>query len=170
MCLLPREKENFNALRFSVTLPAYSCSAPIQKPKKSHVILPLLTINTLVAMPSIHQNSVRDELDRLKNEIDRLSSNGDMSSETKILMRSMLTLLELIFSISLEKSAIKISKNSSKPSSQTDKDESALGAVRERAKRAETICQQYTYRGNGHHRSRFKLRYMRGRFNGYRMP
>ena len=41
-------------------------------------------------------------------------------------MSSLFTLLELIFAIFLEKSTRKTNKNSSKPSSQTDKDESAL--------------------------------------------
>lgn len=77
-------------------------------------------------MPSINHKSVREELDRLKGDFSRLSSEDSISGETKILIRSMFALLELIFAIFLEKSTTKTSKNSSKPSSQTGKDDSAL--------------------------------------------
>ena len=77
-------------------------------------------------MASINTTSVREELDRLKSEFKRQSSEQSLSSETKMLMSSMLTLLELICAIFLEKSTTKTSKNSSKPSSQTEKDETSL--------------------------------------------
>lgn len=77
-------------------------------------------------MASINKNSVRDELDRLKSQFEELSSEGSLTRESKILMQSMLTLLNLICAIFLEKNTAKTSDNSSKPSSQTDKDESAL--------------------------------------------
>lgn len=78
-------------------------------------------------MANINTQSVREELERLKSEFTRLSSEGSLPNESRMLMSSMLTLLELIFAIFLEKKTSKTSKNSSKPSSQTDKDESALG-------------------------------------------
>jgi len=71
--------------------------------------------------------SVRGELDRLQSEFERLSQENALTGESRLLMRSMLTLLELICAIFLEKNTPKTTKNSSKPSSQTDKDESALG-------------------------------------------
>ena len=77
-------------------------------------------------MANINQTSVREELDRLKGEFTRLSSEQAVSGEIKMLMSGMLTLLELICAIFLEKKTVKNNKNSSKPSSQTDKDESAL--------------------------------------------
>jgi len=77
-------------------------------------------------MASINHTSVREELDRIKSEFARLSSENAISGETKMLMSSMFTLLELIIAIFLEKKTTKTSKNSSKPSSQTEKDESAL--------------------------------------------
>ena len=77
-------------------------------------------------MANINPSSVRDELDRLKHEFNRLSKEDAIPSETKLLMQSMFTLLELIFAIFLEKKTLKRSKNSSKPSSQTDKDEPSL--------------------------------------------
>jgi len=88
-------------------------------------------------MAIINKTSVRDELDRLKGDFDRLSDEQKISGETKMLMRSMFTLLELIFAIFLEKKTTKTtktSKNSSIPSSQTDKDESALDQSRSNTK------------------------------------
>jgi len=78
-------------------------------------------------MANINKMSVRGELDRLQSEFERLSQENALTGESKLLMRSMLTLLELICAIFLEKNTPKTTKNSSKPSSQTDKDESALG-------------------------------------------
>ncbi len=77
-------------------------------------------------MASVNKNSVRDELDRLKLQFEELSSEGSLTRESKMLMQSMLALLCLICAIFLEKNTTKTSDNSSKPSSQTDKDESAL--------------------------------------------
>lgn len=77
-------------------------------------------------MASLNKLSVREELERLKNEFVRLSDENALSSESRMLMQSMLTLLELICAIFLEKQTTKNNKNSSIPSSQTDKDESAL--------------------------------------------
>jgi transposase len=77
-------------------------------------------------MANINKNSVRDELDRLRSQFDELSLEGSLTRESKMLMQSMLTLLELICAIFLEKNTAKTSRNSSKPSSQTGKDESAL--------------------------------------------
>jgi len=78
-------------------------------------------------MANINKMSVRGELDRLQSEFERLSQENALTGESRLLMRSMLTLLELICAIFLEKNTPKTTKNSSKPSSQTDKDESALG-------------------------------------------
>jgi len=77
-------------------------------------------------MASFNKTSVRDELDRLKAEFQRQSDDGALSNENRLLMQGVFTLLELIISIFLEKNTKKTDKNSSKPSSQTDKDESAL--------------------------------------------
>jgi hypothetical protein len=78
-------------------------------------------------MANINKMSVRGELDRLRSQFERLSLENALTGESKLLMQSMLTLLELICAIFLEKNTPKTSKNSSKPSSQTDKDESSLG-------------------------------------------
>ena len=77
-------------------------------------------------MANISKTSVRDELDRLKLDFRRQSDEGALSNENRLLMQGVFTLLELIISIFLEKKTLKTDKNSSKPPSQTDKDESAL--------------------------------------------
>ena len=77
-------------------------------------------------MANIDKKSVRKEVDQVKLEIDRLCNAGKISGEVKLLMNSMLMIMELIFSIFLERQTKKNSKNSSLPPSQTDKDDSAL--------------------------------------------
>jgi hypothetical protein len=58
-------------------------------------------------MAIINKTSLPDELNRLQSYFDRLPNDQKMSGETKMLMRSMLTLLELIFAIFLEKKTSK---------------------------------------------------------------
>ena len=77
-------------------------------------------------MGSLNRESVREEAERIKSEFNRISSGNKMGSETKILFQSMLMLINLLIAIFLEKTTKKTRKNSSKPSSQTEKDESAL--------------------------------------------
>lgn len=77
-------------------------------------------------MASISKDSVRDEVNRLKSDFEKLRDKGNVSTEVSVLMSSMLMIVELILSIFLERKTKKDSKNSSIPSSQTDKDESSL--------------------------------------------
>lgn len=77
-------------------------------------------------MGSLNRESVRDEAERIKLEFNRISSSKKMDTETKILFQSMLMLVNLLIAIFLEKTTKKNSKNSSKPPSQTEKDESSL--------------------------------------------
>jgi transposase len=77
-------------------------------------------------MVSINKTSVRDELDRLKSEFNRLSSENKVSEGIRLLMQSMLALLDIICAIFLEKNTTKTPVNSSKPSSQNGKDETTL--------------------------------------------
>ena len=77
-------------------------------------------------MPSINKSSVRNEVSRLKDEFESLCAEGKVTGEVKVLMSSMLMILELMLSIFLERSTKKDSNNSGKPPSQTGKDESAL--------------------------------------------
>lgn len=78
-------------------------------------------------MASLDKTSVRSEVSRLKTDFEKLCAEGKMTIESKALMASMFMIIELILSIFLEKTTQKDNKNSSKPSSQTEKDESSLG-------------------------------------------
>ena len=77
-------------------------------------------------MANVNKTSVRDEVDRIKKEFDTLNNTGKLNAECKVLMRSMLIVVELILSIFLEKKNKKTKRNSRKPSSQTEKDNSAI--------------------------------------------
>lgn len=77
-------------------------------------------------MASIDKTSVRDEVSLLKADFNKLCSEGKVTYEIKVLMGSMFMIIELILSIFLERATKKNGQNSSKPSSQTKKDESAL--------------------------------------------
>lgn len=74
----------------------------------------------------MNRQSVREEADRIKSEFDRLAASKKINKETMMLVQSMLMLINLFVAIFLEKTTAKNSKNSSKPSSQTEKDESSL--------------------------------------------
>ncbi len=77
-------------------------------------------------MASIDKLTVRNEVSRLKADFDQLCKDGEIKNELRVLMNSMFMIIELMLSIFLEKATKKNSNNSSIPSSQTDKDESAL--------------------------------------------
>lgn len=77
-------------------------------------------------MAQIDKTTVRDEVSRIKTDFEQLCSDGKITTEIKFLMNSMFMIMELMLSIFLEKATKKDNKNSSIPSSQTDKDESAL--------------------------------------------
>ncbi len=74
-------------------------------------------------MATIDKTSVRTEIDRLKTEFEQLCSDGKVSPDTRVVVNSMLVIIELILSIFLEKKTRKNTKNLSLPSSQTEKDE-----------------------------------------------
>ena len=78
-------------------------------------------------MANLDKSTVRNEVSRLKDDFELLCADGKITSESKVLMNSMFMIIELILSIFLERSTKKDNQNSSKPSSQTKKDESALG-------------------------------------------
>jgi transposase len=78
-------------------------------------------------MASLDKQSVRNEVARLKADFEQLCRDGKITHESKVLMGSLFMIVELILSIFLERVTKKDNKNSSMPSSQTEKDESALG-------------------------------------------
>ena len=76
-------------------------------------------------MSSVNKESVREEVERIKLEFERLSAEKKIPTEIKALMQCMLTLMQLLISIFLERATKKNSRNSSLPSSQTEDDTSS---------------------------------------------
>ena len=76
-------------------------------------------------MSSINKQSLREEFETLKTQFTRLCSDGKMSPESRSLFQAMLMLFELLMAVFMERYTTKDSKNSSKPSSQTAKDDTA---------------------------------------------
>jgi len=76
-------------------------------------------------MASVNKQSLREEFGTLKDEFTRLSSEGKMTVESRALFQALLMLFELLLAVFMEKHTPKDNKNSSKPSSQTPKDETA---------------------------------------------
>lgn len=76
-------------------------------------------------MATVNRESLREEAERIKAEFQLITKNKKIDSETSMLFQSMLMLINLLVAIFLEKTTVKNNKNSSKPSSQTEKDESA---------------------------------------------
>jgi transposase len=79
-------------------------------------------------MASIHTNSVREELDKIKNEFKEQSTAGKVPESSAMLINSLIMLLEMVFAIFMEKTTRKTSRNSSKPSSQTGNDKTSIGS------------------------------------------
>lgn len=77
-------------------------------------------------MGSVNVQSVREEAERIKAEFQRIAADKKIDTEINMLIQSMLMLINLLIAIFLEKITKKNSKNSSKPPSQTGKDESSI--------------------------------------------
>jgi len=80
-------------------------------------------------MASVNKASLREEFDALKGEFERLCAGGKMAQESRALFQAMLMLFELLMAVFMERHTTKDSKNSSKPSSQTSKDETAASRL-----------------------------------------
>jgi hypothetical protein len=78
-------------------------------------------------MANLDKTSVRTEVSRLKADFEKLCADGKITGESQAVMNSLFMVVELILAIFLERTTKKDATNSSKPSSQTGKDESALG-------------------------------------------
>ena len=76
-------------------------------------------------MAIVDKISIREEVDRIKREFEQLCLDDTVSKDLQVVMNSLLVVVELILSVFLEKKTRKNSKNSSIPSSQTEKDETA---------------------------------------------
>ena len=77
-------------------------------------------------MANLDKASVRTEVSRLKADFEKLCADGKITFESQAIMNSLFMVVELILAIFLERTTKKDATNSSKPSSQTGKDESAL--------------------------------------------
>lgn len=78
-------------------------------------------------MANLDKVSVRTEVSRLKADFEKLCAEGKITCESQAIMTSLFMVVELILAIFLERTTKKDTTNSSKPSSQTEKDETALG-------------------------------------------
>ena len=77
-------------------------------------------------MASVNKQSLREEFTALKERFGQLSSDGKVGAESRALFEALLMLLSVLMAVFMEKNTRKTSANSSKPSSRTEKDESAL--------------------------------------------
>lgn len=85
-------------------------------------------------MASVDKASVREEVGRLKADFQALSKKGEVSAEIRAIMNALFMIVELMLSIFLERKTRKTNRNSSIPSSQTDKDDTAVGNGRSNGK------------------------------------
>ncbi len=76
-------------------------------------------------MATVNKQSLREEFGTLKTEFEQLSSKGKIPKESRVLFQALLMLFEVLMAVFMEKNTRKDSINSSKPSSQTEKDESS---------------------------------------------
>jgi len=75
---------------------------------------------------SVNKQSLREELDTLKGRFKQQCEAGRMTGDNRELFQALLMLLELLMAVFMEKQTPKTPINSSKPSSRTPKDETAV--------------------------------------------
>ena len=76
-------------------------------------------------MARVNKHSLREEFDTLKTRFEHLSAEGKMAAESRALFQALLMLFEVLMAVFMERRTAKDSRNSSKPSSQTSKDDTA---------------------------------------------
>ena len=76
-------------------------------------------------MASVNKQSLREEFDTLKVRFEQLSADGKMTEDSRTLFQALLMLFELLMAVFMEKRTTKNNSNSSLPSSQTEKDDTA---------------------------------------------
>ena len=74
---------------------------------------------------SVNKQSLREEFDTLKVRFEQLSADGKMTEDSRTLFQALLMLFELLMAVFMEKRTTKNNSNSSLPSSQTEKDDTA---------------------------------------------
>ena len=76
-------------------------------------------------MAIMDKESVRKSFEELRSKYNNLSKKGKVSSELRVIIDGLILLMGVVIAIFLEKKTQKNDKNSSKPSSQTKKDETS---------------------------------------------
>ena len=76
-------------------------------------------------MASLDKKSVREEFEKIKVQFDLLCHQEKVSTEVKLLMQSMLSMMTLVLAIFMERQTKKSAKNSSLPPSQSPPDNTA---------------------------------------------
>jgi hypothetical protein len=77
-------------------------------------------------MATVNRQSLREEYGTLKAAFERLCAEGKMAAESRALFQALLMLFDLLMAVFMEKSTKKDNTNSSKPSSQIPKDDTAF--------------------------------------------
>lgn len=77
-------------------------------------------------MASVNKESLREEFGALKERFGRLCTDGKVTAESRAVFEALLMLLQVLMVVFMEKNTPKNSTNSSKPASQTPKDDTAL--------------------------------------------
>jgi transposase len=75
---------------------------------------------------SVNKESLREEFKTLQGRFDQLCTDGKIPAESRALVEALLMLLTVLIAVFMERNTPKNSTNSSKPASQTPKDETAL--------------------------------------------
>ena len=73
-------------------------------------------------MASLDKQSVREEFEKIETQFKTLCAEGKVSTEIKVLMQSMLSMMTLVLTIFMERKTKKSAKNSSLPPSQSPTD------------------------------------------------
>jgi transposase-like protein len=75
---------------------------------------------------SVNKESLREEFGALQGRFAQLSADGKITAESSALVEALLMLLKVLMAVFMEKNTPKNSSNSSKPASQTPKDDTAI--------------------------------------------
>jgi len=78
-------------------------------------------------MATVQTESLREQIDEFKQQFHHLRANSKMDKEYLLLFKGLFMMIEIMLAVFMEKKTKKTSKNSGKPPSQTEKDDSALG-------------------------------------------
>ena len=76
-------------------------------------------------MASVNRESLRRSFDEQKRTFERLKRDGAMTPESIALIDALMTLLELLIAVFMEKTTTKTGRNSGLPSSRAPQDETA---------------------------------------------